>query len=75
MIGLNANLEERENSRAFLKTGAKCTDVLRSYLFSFPIPAFILFPIAMAENTISHYIVLFTAQKQKKFKTWQDGKC
>ncbi|KAI7903480.1 uncharacterized protein BX663DRAFT_31394 [Cokeromyces recurvatus] len=27
----------------------------------------------MTDNTISHFVVLFTAQKQKKFKTWQDG--
>ncbi|KAI8643043.1 hypothetical protein BD408DRAFT_161434 [Parasitella parasitica] len=27
----------------------------------------------MAENTISNFIVLFTAQKTKKFKVWQDG--
>lgn len=29
----------------------------------------------MADNgTVTHFVVLFTAQKQKKFKTWQDGK-
>ncbi|KAI8988415.1 hypothetical protein BDF20DRAFT_330728 [Mycotypha africana] len=27
----------------------------------------------MADNNVSQFIVLFTAQKQKKFKTWQDG--
>ncbi|KAI9484201.1 MAG: hypothetical protein EXX96DRAFT_168712 [Benjaminiella poitrasii] len=27
----------------------------------------------MTDNTISHFVVLFTAQKHKKFKTWQDG--
>ncbi|KAK4513461.1 W2 domain-containing protein [Mucor velutinosus] len=27
----------------------------------------------MSENTISSFVVLFTAQKTKKFKTWQDG--
>ncbi|KAI8375244.1 hypothetical protein EDC96DRAFT_541205, partial [Choanephora cucurbitarum] len=27
----------------------------------------------MADTTISHFVVLFTAQKHKKFKTWQDG--
>ena len=28
----------------------------------------------MSDNTITHFVVLFTAQKTKKFKTWQDGK-
>lgn len=27
----------------------------------------------MSDQTITHFVVLFTAQKQKKFKTWQDG--
>ncbi|KAI9262528.1 hypothetical protein EDC94DRAFT_96353 [Helicostylum pulchrum] len=28
----------------------------------------------MSEHTVTQFIVLFTAQKLKKFKTWQDGK-
>lgn len=28
----------------------------------------------MSDHTVTEFIVLFTAQKLKKFKTWQDGK-
>lgn len=27
----------------------------------------------MADNVVLQFTVLFTAQKAKKFKTWQDG--
>lgn len=28
----------------------------------------------MSDNTITHFVVLFTAQKTRKRKVWQDGK-